>query len=331
MLPRPSADRPEPDSPPWPVMSEYAEAMTRPTALPVVGPGEHAVQFFRAPDELAAAAGSYLAEGLRSGDGVLVVATAPHRRAFEAVLAQAGVDVARARETGRLLEADALELLGRFLGGDGLDAERFRPVISGLVRRAGAGGRTVRIFGEMVALLWETGHVTLAIELETLWNGLGAQLPFALLCGYPADVMASGDATDAVREVCGLHSDVIATRGFPPERDSVRAARHFAVGLVDQGNFKETAEDVAIVVTELAANAVLHALSGFTLTISQSPAAVRIAVRDNSPLVSRREGRPFDIHTGHGLSVVAQLTRAWDVEPLPDGKIVWAELAVRRG
>jgi len=131
---------------------------------------------------------------------------------------------------------------------------------------------------------------------------------------------------DAVREVCGLHSDVIATRSFPAELDSVRAARHVTAGLLDGGSVRELAEDAAIVVTELASNAVLHASSGFTLTISRSAGMVRIAVRDNSPLVPRDDHRPFDVAAGHGLSVVAQLSRAWDVEGLPDGKVVWAEL-----
>jgi anti-sigma regulatory factor (Ser/Thr protein kinase) len=123
--------------------------------------------------------------------------------------------------------------------------------------------------------------------------------------------------------VCGLHSDVIATRSFQAELDSVRAARHFTVGLLARGSDRRLADDAAIVVTELAANAVLHARSGFTLTVSRSAAAIRIAVRDGRPLASLKD---LDVKAGHGLSVVAQLARAWAVERLPDGKVVWAEL-----
>lgn len=304
--------------------------MTRVSTLPAVGPGEHAVQFYRADDELAASVGGYLAEGIRSGNGVIVVATAPHRRAFEAALARAGIDAARAQQAGSLLVADAQEMLGRFIAGDSFDPGQFQSVMSGLIRQAAAGGRPVRVFGEMVGVLWEEGHVTAAIELEAMWNGLGALLPFALLCGYPADVTAAGDTAEAVREVCGLHSDVIAARSFPRELDSVRAARYFAAGVLNTGSGGELAENTAIVVTELAANAVLHAGSGFTLTISRSATAVRIAVRDSLPLVSRSDKVPFDIKIGHGLSVVAQLARQWSVDQLPDGKVVWAELDVGR-
>ena len=125
--------------------------------------------------------------------------------------------------------------------------------------------------------------------------------------------------------MCGLQSDVIATQTYLGELDSVRAARHFTVGLLARGSDRRLADDAAIVVTELAANAVLHARSGFTLTISRSATAIRIAVRDGRPLASRPG---LDVRAGHGLSVVAQLARKWAVERRPDGKVVWAELAM---
>lgn len=307
--------------------------MARVSGLPALDAGRHAVQFYRADEELAAVVGGYLAEGIRAGDGIVVVTTPTHWRAVEAALSRAGIDADRPRQAGTLLVEDARELLGRLLAGDGLDPGAFQSVTSDLIRRVAAGGRRVRVFGEMVALLWEAGHVTLAIELEALWNGLGALLPFRLLCGYPANVTASGQAADAVREVCGLHSDVIATRSFLPELDSVREARHFATRLLGPApGGEQLTEDAAIVVTELAANAVLHARSGFTLTLSRSAATIRIAVKDHLPLGAGSGGNsPFDVKVGHGLSVVAQIARRWAVERLPDGKVVWAELAVEQG
>lgn len=323
--------------------------MARVTGLPAVGPRDHVVQFYGADEELAVTVGGYLAEGIRSGDGILVVATAPHRRAFAAALADAGLDPARERDAGRLLMEDAAGLLERFLAGGVLDRERFDSVASGLILRAAAGRRPVRIYAEMVAVLWDAGQVGLAVELEELWNGLGALLPFALLCAYPSRLMTGAEAADAVREVCLLHSAVSAAeradaagpagaagpeaaapavreRSFPAELDSVRAARHFVTGLLNQGPDDALASDAAIVVTELAANAVLHARSGFTLTVSRSVTALRIAVRDGDPLIHRNGGMPFDIRPGHGLSVVSQLARGWAVERLPVGKVVWADL-----
>jgi hypothetical protein len=326
--------------------------MAHVTSLPAVGPRDHVVQFYGADDELAITAGGYLAEGIRSGDGVLVVATAPHRLVFAAALARAGIDLARERDAGRLLMEDAAELLDRFLVGGVLDRERFHAVASGLILRTAAGGRPVRVYAEMVAVLWDAGQVGLAVELEALWNGLGARLPFALLCAYPSRLMTGAETADAVREVCLLHSAVRAAepvsaaeldsavepgdagpavreRSFPLELDSVRAARHFVTGLFNEGPDDALASDAAIVATELAANAVLHARSGFTVTVSRLAAAVRIAVRDGDPLVHGNGGVPFDVRLGHGLSVVSQLASGWAVERLPAGKVVWADLPAK--
>jgi anti-sigma regulatory factor (Ser/Thr protein kinase) len=317
--------------------------MARVTSLPEVGPMDHVVQFYGADDELAVAIGGYLAKGIRSGDGILVVATAPHRLVFATALAHAGIDPAGERDAGRLLMEDAAELLDRFLVGGVLDRERFHSVASDLILRAAAGGRPVRIYAEMAAVLWDAGQVGLAVELEALWNGLGARLPFALLCAYPSRLMTSAETADAVREVCLLHSAVsgieldsaagrdradpaVREQSFPPELDSVRAARHFVTGLFNEGPDDALASDAAIVATELAANAVLHARSGFTVTVSRSTAAVRIAVRDGGPLVHWKASMPFHVRPGHGLSVVSQLASGWAVERLPAGKVVWADL-----
>jgi anti-sigma regulatory factor (Ser/Thr protein kinase) len=127
-----------------------------------------------------------------------------------------------------------------------------------------------------------------------------------------------GDAGPAVRE-----------RSFPLELDSVRAARHFVTGLFNEGPDDALASDAAIVATELAANAVLHARSAFTVTVSRSAAAVRIAVRDGDPLVHGNGRVPFEVRLGHGLSVVSQLASGWAVERLPAGKVVWADLPAK--
>jgi anti-sigma regulatory factor (Ser/Thr protein kinase) len=298
----------------------------------------HVVHFYEADDELADSVGRYLADGIRSGDGVVVVATAPHRLAFEARLVRDGIDAGRERRAGRLLTVDASGLLGSFLADGRLDHDRFDAAASALLVRAAAGGRPVRVYAEMVALLWDAGDVALAIELEDLWNSLGARLPLRLLCGYPAGVLAELGTTGPVRDVCQLHSAVADQRSFPAERNSVRAARHYVAALLGEGVGEAAAYDTAIVTTELAANAVLHARSAFTLTVSRSAGVTRIAVRDNTPVAAAdlagrgpgamSEGIPFQAMTGHGLSVVAQLASKWAVDPLPDGKVVWAELRV---
>jgi anti-sigma regulatory factor (Ser/Thr protein kinase) len=191
------------------------------------------------------------------------------------------------------------------------------------------------VVAETVALLWEAGQVSLAIELEDLWKGLGARLPVPLYRGYPASGLDVPDHEDAADDVLRPHGAVADARSFPCELDSVRAARHYAARLLAPATDQALADDVAIAVTELAANAVLHGRSAFTVVVTRWATRIRVAVRDNTPVGSVADGEsaesvryqvPLPVTTGHGLSVVAKLASRWGVEPTPAGKVVWAEL-----
>jgi hypothetical protein len=43
----------------------------------------------------------------------------------------------------------------------------------------------LRIFGEMVAVLWNDGKHDAALSLEELWNDLREEHDFSLFCAYP--------------------------------------------------------------------------------------------------------------------------------------------------
>lgn len=304
----------------------------------------HVVQFYGDDGELAASVSGYVGRGIKAGDGVLVVATAAHRLAFEAGLAAAGVDAGAAGAAGGLLMLDAAETLRRFCAGDRLDRVRFDSAAGGLLRQLAGAGRPVRVYAEMVALLWDAGRVTLALELEELWNELAARLPFSLLCGYPARLVADEGSAGSVEAVCRLHTAVIGSgrgpageqgvpgreaegvRSFPAGLGAARAARQFVVGLLRSRDDQALSRDAEIVAAELASNAVLHARSGFTVAVSQSADGVRIAVQDAGPLPAADGGGSLVAAPGHGLDVVSKIATGWAVEPLPGGKVVWAEL-----
>jgi anti-sigma regulatory factor (Ser/Thr protein kinase) len=108
------------------------------------------------------------------------------------------------------------------------------------------------------------------------------------------------------------------SKGAPAE------ARHFAVDAIERLGGGHQADDVALIVTELASNAIRHARSGFTLVLSAYQDVVRIEVRDRGGM---RSGERLQAMQVHGLGVVATLASAWGVVSLGDaGKAVWAEL-----
>lgn len=181
-----------------------------------VGPDDHLVLFYRNDDELIERVSEYLLPALQDHGIAIVIATPAHRLRFEGRLAQAGVDVAAARTGGSYVALDATDTMRGFMVADWPDPASFWQVISPLVRQAAKSGQPVCIFGEMVSLLWDAGLVNAAIDLEAMWNKLGAQYPFTLFCAYPAQSVNGRHHHDALTEVCRLHALAI---GVPAEPD----------------------------------------------------------------------------------------------------------------
>jgi hypothetical protein len=303
--------------------------------------GHHVVQFYGRDEDLTGSVADYLLGGLRNGGVAIVIATADHRSAIETRLAEAGIDLPAAAASGSYQAADARETVSRFMAADRPDRADFDSVIGGLIARACSSGRPVRAYGEMVALLWDDGLVNAAVRLEELWNDLGRRHSFSLYCGYQAQAVTRNGDLGAFAEVCRLHREVVgaspgaaalqgvpgALRTFAFSIDAPAAARHFAIGAVRRWGAGDLADDVALVVTELAANAILHAGTGFTLALSVQRDTLRISVRDGSPLPEEDQGPALEPAPLHGLGAVNALAVRWGVQPLgPAGKEVWVEL-----
>ncbi|MBG0567487.1 ATP-binding protein [Actinoplanes aureus] len=81
-----------------------------------------------------------------------------------------------------------------------------------------------------------------------------------------------------------------------------------------------------LVATELVANVVRHAHTTMEFTLGLRDGRLTMAVRDGS----RRLPRPLDPAVtdagGRGLRLVRDLTDAWGVLPVTDGKVVWTQL-----
>ena len=314
-------------------------------------PHDHVVQFYGHDDELAAGVAPYLAEGVRAGGVAIAIATDAHRQAFAARLDRAGINPASAelRVTGpALIMLDAREAADALLIDGRIAPHRFDKLIGDLVRDAAAGGRPVRAYGEIVAVLWADGHVRAALELEELWNGLRREVDFSLYCAYPrawVEAEVEGEA-DAFNEVCRLHSAVVdgpvaslavhhigldVEAMFRWSGRSPAQARRFVVDTLMAWKCTGIINAAALIATELATNAVLHARTDFTVTVSSTAdGTIRIAVRDASPVRPRpRQAGPFDT-SGRGLALVEAMATGWGADLMLGGKEVWAVLGPTR-
>jgi hypothetical protein len=312
-----------------------------------VGRHRHVVQFYDRDEELAETAGDYLAGAIAEGGAAVVVATPGRCAGFEARLAAGGIDVRAARRGGTLVCLDATQVVPRLTRGGRVDLAAFATQFRPAILAAGDASGPVRIYGEVVALLWAAGQVNAALELEGLWNELGQQIPFSLFCGYPRALVESSQHQGAVAEICRLHSAVAGrplaggpaagrslsrvhwadvTRTFAGRLEDTWAARCFALGMLEPWRDEQLAADAALVVTELATNAVLHAGPAFSVSLALSGSAIRISVGDTVPLGPTGVDKQLAAASGHGLGVVAAMATRWGVETGPSGKAVWAEL-----
>ena len=292
----------------------------------------HVVQFYERDDDLVSAVTRFAGAGLADGEGVLVVATAPHRAAFEAALRAEGHDL-----TDGYVALDAAETLRLLLGDDGrIDASRFFDVAGRAIRQAATGRDRVRVFGEIVALLSADGAPDEAMVLEGLWNDLArGPARFALLCAYPAPNLADADELARFYDACTHHAGVVespdaplaAWRSFDPTPTAIGAARRFVAATVHRWGFDDVLDDAAVVVSELATNAVLHARSPFHVSVTVVGDGLRVAVHDRSPAPPTPRDHSLASATGRGLRMVDALASRWGTVPLPDRKAVWAELA----
>jgi anti-sigma regulatory factor (Ser/Thr protein kinase) len=294
----------------------------------------HGVLFYASEAELAEAVGSYVAEGLRRAESAVVVATPDHRMAIAGRLVAAGIDVEAAERTDHLVTCDAATTLGRVSLRGTPDPARFAAAMARLLPQTGR----VRIFGEMVALLWQDGRVDDAIRLEAMWCQWLEAAAAQLLCAYPASALHE----EAASSLHALHDVTIgpvrtnhpsrrqpsrpcAAQSFGADVTAIRGARRFVTESLRTLGGAAIADDVELAVTELAANAVLHAQTEFVVELALSEDRIELSVRDRGSVAPTMPDADSLDGSGRGLRIVAALADRWGVERQQDAKVVWAE------
>ena len=190
-----------------------------------LGPREHRVQFYDTDDFLVDAIVSYVKAGLAANETVLVIATAEHWQSAKAKLAAGSDAVARAEAAEQLIARDAAAMLELFMVGETPDASRFQATVGEIVRTCRKTGRRLRAFGEMVALLWDSGNRAGAVALEELWNQLLREHEFALFCAYRITQFRGQGDDSKFAEICKCHTQVIPAESYLQAGDAEQRGR----------------------------------------------------------------------------------------------------------
>jgi anti-sigma regulatory factor (Ser/Thr protein kinase) len=124
---------------------------------------------------------------------------------------------------------------------------------------------------------------------------------------------------------------VIESRAFGNNITSVTMARHFVTDAL-RGFPNGTVDAAALIVSELATNAIRHARQGFTVRVQTTATELRAEVTDAGQGVPRpRSPEPLD-PTGRGLQIVDSLAQDWGVRARTGGgKTVWFTLDLAHG
>jgi len=147
----------------------------------------HVVYAYTDDRHLIDAVGFYTASGLDRHGAVILIATEAHRSAIKRYLKSDGqVEVLEA--SGQLSLLDAAEVMSTFMVDGNPDPKLFKAGIRTLIEQASRDERTgrnreVRVFGEMVSLLWPI-NTPAAERLEELGNEILAEYSIPILCAY---------------------------------------------------------------------------------------------------------------------------------------------------
>jgi signal transduction histidine kinase len=186
----------------------------------------HTVQFYDDQKFLASAVSDFVAEGLKRGNNVIVIATEENRSAFQESLRAKATSLEQMTRQGRLRLLDASETLDAFMVGEIPDPARFKQAIVPVIEDARGKNRVadLRLYGEMVDVLWKRGNTTGALKLEELWNELGNSYAFNLLCAYSMGNFYKSSDADRFLDVCNTHKHVVPTEKFTLATERERAA-----------------------------------------------------------------------------------------------------------
>ena len=162
----------------------------------------HHVQFSRDDSALIDGIERFIGTALIAGRPAILLATRPHWQALIDRLGRRGVNVDRAIEHGTLTYLDAEEIVSHILT-NGVCAAPLHRAIETAARLTTNSTQRVAVFGECVSLLYASGRVDTAIELERAGNEMLRTLPTEIMCAYP---LLPAERGTEFKNICAQHT-----------------------------------------------------------------------------------------------------------------------------
>jgi len=175
--------------------------------------GGNFCQFDSDHEPLAESVALFAANGLERGEAVILVVPPQRAEDVLAHLTHQRLDPAAARESGHLVLLDPVAALAECSPAGVPDFELLKlRAVQTLERLPSNRCGNVRLYGEMVDLLWQVGRPDLAMELEAYWAGFTEAYRLCIFCGFTFDPLAESTYTTPFGEIGRLHASVLPTK-----------------------------------------------------------------------------------------------------------------------
>lgn len=176
------------------------------------GPAYHAVRFYESDRTLSQIVAEFLSVATTIPGFSASNPSPPQRGAIVRQLSAKSVHVVQLLRSNDLALLDARDTLSAFMVNGEPDAVKFKETMCEVIARAcrRRPDCTVRIYGQMVDVLWQAGKREAAIRLEMLWNQLANTHAFSLMCGH---TMGQFYKDANIADICGQLTHVVLADG----------------------------------------------------------------------------------------------------------------------
>ncbi len=180
----------------------------------------HAVQFYDREEFILKEIQKFISAGWQQKEGVLAVLRKNRLDKLVQALSVNGAEaLSSAIQNGQIQLIAAEELMPSIFKEEQIDSEVFQLKIGKRLSDLQDGFGRIRVYGEIVDILWCQGKKEMALAVENEWQELSKTYDFTLLCGYSLTGFSKAkDMPDFVR-VCGRHQKIFPSESYSELRD----------------------------------------------------------------------------------------------------------------
>lgn len=170
---------------------------------------DHMVLLYKNSDTLIRKITEFVTNGFAKGEPATLVLRSAHEQLLEQELHLLGYDLNVLQATKRLTLHDADDTLKKLMVNGMPDPRVFAGILQPIFEQTGPQAGNIRIYGEMVAVLWAEGNKRAALALEQMWNDSAATQQYDLFCAYSHADLSDTDFATVLSDIDRCHSRVI--------------------------------------------------------------------------------------------------------------------------